>query len=302
MLSTASSLFRRVALRGGSPYYYARKWAEIGSSANDFMVRRRMAGEFADAATDDERAVVAEMRKSGFVVLPRPLSLTDELMADSQRRLADHQAKRQKQDGGVDLNRKFFWDTIVGHGGADVDADSIYVRYAAQDSLLRMAALYLGEFPYLSSISLQYSFDAGHAPSHSQLWHRDYDDTKLFKLFIYCTDVDTEEEGAFHVADKTAMKGIYATPLYSTQRYTDDQFYTMVDRRQTHAIKGKAGTTFLCDTRQSFHYGSRCVKPRLACFITYQSYAGLYPAGHVAAAPADAPAPLHALLSRRLKG
>ena len=182
----------------------------------------------------------------------------------------------------------------------DLGPDSIFVRYAAQERLLAMASDYLGEAPYLSNIVLIYSFETSETPSATQFWHKDYDDTKMFKIFIYCSDVDVPEDGALHVANRQAMKGIYASPLYSSRRFGDDQFFKMVDRSQATALCGPAGTTFICDTHQSFHYGSRCTRrPRLACFITYQHYAGLYPAGRVADPPPTAPDEMKLLVANQ---
>jgi hypothetical protein len=69
----------------------------------------------------------------------------------------------------------------------------------------------------------------------------------------------------------------------------------------TTSIRGVAGTTFICDTQKSFHYGSRCHRPRLACWFTYQSYAGLY---RVRDRPdiSSCQSPFAYVLSRRLAG
>src|ERR1700730_17720508 len=294
MILAIKNLMERTVYRGGSPYYYLRKLAEIAGTSKTYRRRREVGSDLASKLTPADRSVVANLRANGFTTLLSPLQLTEELVAASKARLSKYLAEVGQPVTNMGIN---FMSSLLTE--KDLGPDSIFVRYAAQERLLAMASDYLGEAPYLSNIVLIYSFETSETPSATQFWHKDYDDTKMFKIFIYCSDVDVPEDGALHVANRQAMKGIYASPLYSSRRFGDDQFFKMVDRSQATALCGPAGTTFICDTHQSFHYGSRCTRrPRLACFITYQHYAGLYPAGRVADPPPTAPDEMKLLLAK----
>lgn len=294
MLSRAKSLFERTVLRGGSPYYFARKWGQIVATAPTYVRRKRNGAAIGQGADAGERRVVSELRQAGYAIFEKPLAFTDDLVRECRKRLEEYKLEKRGANS-LDLNDKFFWASLVKND--DIAADSIFIHYASQLALLRMAALYLGEEPYLSDISVQYSFETPANPSHSQLWHRDYDDVRMFKVFVYCTDVHGPEDGALHVADRRSVKGIHNSFVYSTRRYNDARFFEIADKSMTKAICGPAGTTFICDTHKSFHFGSRCVKPRLACWFTYQSYAGLYPSGKVGAPDTTWPAELRSLVS-----
>ncbi len=271
MLATAQKTFRRVVMRGGSPVYYARKYLEMARTLDESRTRRRVAKDVARAASPEDCEIIATLNRDGYVVLPQPLELTDELLRESRRLLS---SRREAPRGDFDLSKKFYWETLLTEG--DLSADSIFVRYAAQERLIRLAAMYLGEAPYLASIFLPYSFPTGQNPTHSQLWHRDADDVRIFKVFVYCTDVLTPDEGPFTVAKKGAA-GWREGPLVPLCSYDDQAFKKISRPGSIEPIYGKAGTTFICDTKACFHFGSRCItNPRLACFLTYQSYAGLY--------------------------
>ncbi len=296
MLSEAQRLVKRIVLRGGSPYYYARKMAHIGSTPHIYLKRRSLGQSLSRETSVAEREIVSQVREKGYHILSTPFEHTGELVAECQRLLANYLATAPEKAVEIDPNSKFFWATLTPEEPA---LDSVFIRYASQDKILRMAANYLGVAPYLADISVQYSFQTGHSPTHSQLWHRDYADMRIFKIFVYCSDVDTENDGAFHATDRRAIGGIYNTPLYSSFRFTDDQFFNIVDPAQTQAICGPAGTTFICDTHHSFHCGSRCVtRPRLACWFTYISYAGLYSAGRVTSPHPTASDKMRFLLSK----
>lgn len=291
------STLRKVFLRGGSPYYYVRKYGEIARTLPEFVARKRLASQHAARASAEDLLLVHQLSDHGYVVLDRPLDFTDQLVAACNERLLAYQATSQKASGKGDSSAKFFWKTLLSE--ADLAGDSIFVRYALQERLVRCASMYLGEAAYLSSVLLQHSFEVqGNAPTHSQLWHKDFDDTRMFKVFVYCSDVLDEGDGPLNVADKKAPRGIHSTPLFASFRYNDARFYEIADRELTQPILGRAGTTFICDTQKIFHYGSRCHRPRLACWFTYQSYAGLYPApSHSMTSPNS---PFAYVLSRRI--
>lgn len=290
--------FRKVFLRGGSPYYYCRKYLEMARTPREWFARRRLASVLAAQASKEDRFLVQRLEEHGYVVVDGRLDLTDELVAECKRRVLAESILSASSSSSIDTSTKYFWKSLSFDD--DLAGDSVFVRYALQERLVRCASLYLGQAPYLSTVDVQYSFAVTGAPTHSQRWHKDFDDTRMFKVVVYCSDVTDEDDGPFHVADRKALRGIYASPLYSSRRYDDEQFGSIADRTHIFPICGPAGTTFVCDTQQVFHYGSRCRRPRLACFFTYQTYAGLYPIHHRAGSSSRSP--LAYVLSPKIAG
>jgi len=297
MLLQASKLFNRVVLRARSPYYYGRKYAEIATTPWDFMTRRRLAANITKDATQSDQAIVDNVRRYGFHVFQQRPEMTAELVAFCRNRLSEFQSDPKYRSGNK-ANQKLFWVSLL--RPSDFNNDSILLRFASQPLLYRLASMYLGQAPQLSSYELFYSFSTPDDPLHSQLWHRDALDRRIFKVFVYCTDVIDEDDGPFHVAEVDAVRPLYRHFPYSSRNYTDKQFSHIADMGKVRALIGKAGTTFICDTCQCFHYGSRCIRPRLACFISYSCYAGLYPTRPVAMPAEGALEELRVLLSHRL--
>ena len=64
--------------------------------------------------------------------------------------------------------------------------------------------MYFNTIPRITNIDywLNVPEVPGTRPIASQIWHRDYEDKKLLKVFVYFTDVD-EKSGAFSVVSKT---------------------------------------------------------------------------------------------------
>jgi hypothetical protein len=117
-------------------------------------------------------------------------------------------------------------------------------------AVLNLAGAYLGCSPTLSSVGLRWSFPTANAPRRDvQRFHRDPDDWRFLKLFVYLTDVDQESGPHVYVrGSHRATGGIRA-------RAYDDR---TVERRYGSAsitpVTGKAGTAFMADT-SGIHMG-----------------------------------------------
>ena len=67
--------------------------------------------------------------------------------------------------------------------------------------MLALANAYMGMRSYLRAVDMWLNLPTGEPPKLSQLWHRDYDDIRNVKVFVYLTDVGVEREW---VADQVA--------------------------------------------------------------------------------------------------
>ncbi len=159
------------------------------------------------------------------------------------------------------------------HSDNDMDSESIFVQYATQKRILNIVTNYFKETPYVGSIDLVLSnnVDPGESWSKSQLWHRDYNDTKMLKLVTYITDVHSIDDGPFTIIEKDICNK-YRLPLVPIHK--DDQTINkLLDNPNPHYILGKSGFSFFVDTYNCLHRGSRIKsrEPRIALIIMYHS-------------------------------
>jgi ectoine hydroxylase-related dioxygenase (phytanoyl-CoA dioxygenase family) len=97
----------------------------------------------------------------------------------------------------------------------------------------------------------------------SQRWHRDYNDLRMIKIFVYQNDV-TAENGPFTYIKKSHYDGSLGRILYriydshkGMRRYPrDKELIPYVDFFEENKVvcTGKAGTVIICDTF-GFHSG-----------------------------------------------
>ena len=152
-------------------------------------------------------------------------------------------------------------------------ADSPLLRLALDKKLLEIVSRYFGMWPRLHAIGAWLNLPSSAEAKHSQLWHRDPEDMKLLKVFIYLVDVD-EKCGPFSYVPKTQPFGAKAaiSPKYvDRKRILDDDMRAAIPENEWMTCTGPAGTMVLADT-VGFHRGGKpIVGYRLLITFTYTS-------------------------------
>ena len=132
----------------------------------------------------------------------------------------------------------------------------------------------------------------------SEGWHRDPEDTPMFKAFIYLNDVTEVGHGPFqYIADSRPGRkyeylmpklgrGVY-DPTYKTKPDWE-QADRDVDPKDITTVFGRAGAMFFCDT-SGFHRGGYCLtQDRHMAAYVYQRPGSQFPSYVKAEAPTDA--------------
>lgn len=141
----------------------------------------------------------------------------------------------------------------------DFNPDSVFARFALQDTLLNIANAYFGMLVKLRYYNVWNTFATDAALRESQLWHFDREDNYILKVFLYLKDVD-EGTGPFTYAPGTHRKGKLwgKHPQFSleegTRRSTDEQMAAVVPANNWVRAIGKKGTIVFADTR-GYHKG-----------------------------------------------
>ena len=129
--------------------------------------------------------------------------------------------------------------------------------------VLRLAAAYLGCIPTLSGLSAYWSLPGAAPALYTQQFHRDLDDWRFVKLFVYLTDVDHDAGPHAYVRQSHLSPARLRASPYSQQavdRYGRDKVLTML---------GPRGTAFIADT-YGIHAGTVPTRqPRLLLQAQY---------------------------------
>lgn len=123
------------------------------------------------------------------------------------------------------------------------------LEIANDPGLLKVVQEFLGAKPTISNINMWWSFGGRKQAEHAQLFHRDLDDWRFCKLFIYLTDVN--EESGPHVYVRNTSK----SPLFrKIRRYSDAEIESTFGKDSVIRFVEPKGTAFIVDT-YGFHKG-----------------------------------------------
>lgn len=212
------------------------------------------------ACRDDTSALTDTIRQSGIAVAPRLLSDEQlrEIIEFARARPVVLRDGRHVAVGDVPANA-----TITDLALEDVLSCPLVLALANSRRTLAIAADYLGCLPVISSIGIRWSFP-GKTHHDTERFHRDPDDWRFVKLFVYLSDVDADSGAHLFVRGTHLEAGTLRARTYSRAeveaRYGKDRIVQ---------VAGPAGTTFFADTHGVHAGPAPMSKPRLALEIGY---------------------------------
>jgi len=237
-----------------------------------FEIKRRR-GLISRIPKYENRSVNEKLKNYGFV------SLTDVIGVDSVRSEYAKVTQNLDLENLNDLNsNKAHWTKFLAENTTSFD--SPFVQFALQTEILSMVTEYMGECPLLESVEIIKSKGQTAPYKSSALWHKDYNDTKTVKVFIYLNDVTTSENGPFEFydAESTSDFKLPYSPVHKP-----DHVLEGLDLNSSYStVLGKAGCVFMIDTSRCYHRGSRISDPnsefhRIAYIATFTtSYRMVY--------------------------
>lgn len=182
--------------------------------------------------------------------------------------------------------KKYLKDFIVEPYGSTFnevipDIHNPYIRMNLDERVLKIAGSYMGVAPKLNGFSLRITLPvpAGATEYFSQRWHRDPEDRKMVKMFIYMTDVLNEASGPFIYIKGSQSGGPKEKVFPQTPpaaMYPDmGAVEKVVSSNLVKTCLGKAGTVIFADTSGLHKGGYTTTKPRLMYTGTFYSNASL---------------------------
>ena len=236
--------------------------------------RRRLAATL--VSNPVEIGMAEQLNREGYAIVtgvidPLALQRLDVATADLHERARSRAVKQ-------DSNHKDFWTRLLDEEmqNGKLSTDNPFAAFALQPAVLSILSRAYGELPHLDYVLLTLSRDNGKELSFSQLWHRDHDDTRVIKLFVYLTEVASSQDGPL-----TFIPGPASDRFgFSLHSQTPDAVVgsrVSVDEVQS-LIRPKL-SVFMVETSRCLHMGSR-LSPgheRLLYTATFISVPRLFP-------------------------
>jgi hypothetical protein len=224
-------------------------------------VRARQGGPAIWPRDRTSETALADLRKEGLAMLP-PLVPRVEI-----KRIADYfHGKMVAARNGV---RRPVEQVPAGVAAAEYSLETVLacpglLTLVNAPRVLRIAADYLGCKPTISSLGVRWTFPFSSETTRFQSFHRDVDDWRFLKLFIYLSDVDAGS------GPHTFVRRSHDTAFGLTMRaYTRLEIEARFGAHNIATVTGPMGTTFMADTL-GVHCGDRpALSPRLLLQVQY---------------------------------
>lgn len=123
------------------------------------------------------------------------------------------------------------------------------MEIANDPKLLQLAQDFLGATPTISNINCWWSTSNNKEAEQAQFFHRDVDDYRFCKIFIYLTDVAMENGPHVYVEDSPSSNS-----LTKIRRYQDEEIENEFGKGKIKYFTGKKGSMFMVNT-YGFHKG-----------------------------------------------
>jgi hypothetical protein len=246
--------------------------------------RRRLARN-RPALDDVQSRVVEALQRDGYVQLAFGDLFDDEgLWSDIEEHAARFVVETEAALAGdreglrVRAGKEFVVRRLS--YGVEVGFDDPWFRACTSPRMLDIANTYVGLWSKLEYVDWWYSVPQPAEADRvsSQRWHRDFNDRRLLKAFLYLVDVD-EETGPFQYVPGSAPGGPHGgawpwRPL--GENYPpEDELEQRLPSDAWRVFTGSKGTLLFCNTA-GFHRGGFATgKPRVLATATYSSPASL---------------------------
>lgn len=158
--------------------------------------------------------------------------------------------KKELHSGEFELNNnegKYFRSSIT-----HIFDKDILIKFANNKYILSKITDYFGFKPEVSQISCWIDEPSNSKESVTQLFHRDPDDLKVIKLFLYLNDVD-ENNGPFTYVEKSHLSPWKIANL--SGRANDEEIKKIYPKNNIIKFKEPKHTIILADTK-GYHKGT----------------------------------------------
>jgi hypothetical protein len=197
---------------------------------------------------------------SGQIILPKLQEFSSEL-------------RRQARLSGKKKFLLDLWET-----SQEIDLSQPFVKLSLEEKVLEIVSAYLEMYPkfYYYALNVALPVGKGEEAVQSQRWHRDPEDKKMCKMFLYLNDVD-EETGPFIYVrgsqDGGKWRNLYPQKPPHGVYPPEGEIEKIIPAEEIKISTAPAGTIIFCDTSGLHKGGYATAKERTMFTAGYISKA-----------------------------
>ncbi len=273
-MASLFSLVKKPAKAAIRLYYKGKNWLPMWLLLNKKAIKLQK--KFPPVLDSVSKRVSEDLKKDGIAFVHM-----DELFPN-ENKFQELLAYSQKleREAAVKTNKEFlqfyFDDCPL------LDLKNPFVKLALENKVLGIINSYMGMFSkfYMFTLNKTMPVPEGSKEVQSQRWHRDPEDKKMVKVFLYFNDVD-ENTGPFVYIKDTHFEGKYGN-LFPPEPPRgslppDEKVQKIIPKENIKICMAPAGTLIFADPR-GIHKGGYATKNhRIMSTLYYYSEASPWP-------------------------
>lgn len=217
---------------------------------------------------DFQKKIVRDLKLYGIAT-----TTLDELFPEKNLLPALQLWTAEHRAGAEIATKKKFLHDIFNPSGP-IDLQNPFYRLASSPRILEIANSYLGTLTRLKYVTLQVTtpVSEGMAAVQSQRWHRDPQEKRMCKVFIYVNDVDRTAGPFIYVPQSTVgNKWGYLFPQRPPlgNYPPEGEMEKLLKPEDFQVNTGRAGTVIFCDTAGLHRGGYATKKERIMATSFY---------------------------------
>jgi hypothetical protein len=282
-LETILGRERLLQIGDTSPIYDIRRWLMNRAAKKAYAAEKtRM------PLSALQRRIVKDLREDGIATVHFSELFPDRDFnefrnhAEALLQRPENQEMIRKVEGGYKpdnpqgLVLKYFVLRLLGQNPV-FDRDDKFIDLALSDEIQRIVCAYFGSFVRMTDMDYWCNIPKDGPDLYSQNWHRDSEDKKLVKMFVWVRDVDMDS-GPFHYIPGSHIEGSF-DGFYPLKRLTSqyppvEKVEEKFSQDQKKTFTGRAGTIVLANTAGIHKGGAPTKHLRLLFTALFSTNAG----------------------------
>ncbi len=220
--------------------------------------------------SDIQKRVLRDLQREGIATTTLKELFPEEDKLSVLQEFTEKQARKRQS---VNHKKKFLVDYF--EEIAELKMHNPFLQTALSPQILDVANSYMEMYSTLVFFTLQKTLPSALPLRNSQNWHRDPQEKRIVKVFIYLNDVG-EDAGPFVYVNQSAPEykkygHLFPQKIPAGSYPGTEAVVKEIPESEHRKMTGKAGTIVFCNTN-GLHYGGVATKnPRIMSTFGYTS-------------------------------
>jgi hypothetical protein len=245
-MATSSSKYKEIVKR---MYYSVRNSRVVYLNIVNLQQKKAL-GTFDFKISDTQKKVLNDLNLNGVSVINFSDLLDESLLNNMSEWIVNNEKNLTTK------HKKKFLLSYFGTENKELllDVTNPFVRFYLSSEILEITSLYLGYIPQLFEVYVEKTIPVGlENPTYSQNWHRDPEEKRTLKVFVYLSDV-TDDAGPFTYVMGSAPTGMGKYKKLFPQKLPHGSYPSEMDVSSKIGLDdlltatGIKGSIIFCDT------------------------------------------------------